>query len=29
MPFAQRKAIKDEIPMVLSEAEPTNFGEEK
>jgi len=29
MPFAQRKAIKGEIPMVLSEAEPTNFGEEK
>lgn len=28
MPFAQRKAIKTEIPMVLSEAEPTNFGEE-
>ena len=28
MPFAQRKAIRDEIPMVLSEAEPTNFGEE-
>lgn len=28
MPYAQRKAIKDEIPMVLSEAEPTNFGEE-
>ncbi|MFK8165433.1 MAG: ExbD/TolR family protein [Lewinella sp.] len=29
MPYAQRKAIKTEIPMVLSEAEPTNFGEEK
>ncbi len=28
MPFARRKAIRDEIPMVLSEAEPTNFGEE-
>ncbi|WP_116125933.1 ExbD/TolR family protein [Lewinella sp. IMCC34183] len=28
MPFAQRKAIRDDIPMVLSEAEPTNFGEE-
>ena len=28
MPFAQRKAIRSEIPMVLSEAEPTNFGEE-
>jgi biopolymer transport protein ExbD len=29
MPIAQRKAIKDEIPFVISEAEPTNFGEEK
>jgi biopolymer transport protein ExbD len=29
MTYAQRKAIKSEIPMVLSEAEPTNFGEEK
>ena len=29
MPFAQRKAIRAEIPMVLSEAEPTNFGEEQ
>jgi len=29
LPLAQRKAIKDEIPMVLSEAEPTNFGEEQ
>lgn len=28
MPFAYRKAIKDEIPFVLSEAEPTAFGEE-
>ena len=28
MPLAERKAIKKEIPMVLSEAEPTNFGEE-
>ncbi|MEM9528008.1 MAG: biopolymer transporter ExbD [Bacteroidota bacterium] len=28
MPFAQRKAIRNEIPMVLSEAEPSNFGEE-
>ena len=27
--LAWRKSIKDEIPMVLSEAEPTNFGEEK
>lgn len=29
MPIAQQKAIKDEIPFVISEAEPTNFGEEK
>lgn len=29
MEFAKRKAIKTEIPMVLSEAEPTNFGEEQ
>ncbi|MEM9928734.1 MAG: biopolymer transporter ExbD [Bacteroidota bacterium] len=29
MPYAQRKAIKTEIPMVLSEAEPTSFGEEQ
>lgn len=28
MSYAQRKAIKTEIPMVLSEAEPTAFGEE-
>ncbi len=28
MPFAQRKAIRDEIPFVISEAEPTAFGEE-
>lgn len=28
MPFAQRKAIRNEIPFVISEAEPTNFGEE-
>ncbi|MEZ5039149.1 MAG: biopolymer transporter ExbD [Saprospiraceae bacterium] len=28
LPIAYRKAIKDEIPFVLSEAEPTNFGEE-
>ncbi len=28
MPLAYRKAIKEEIPMVLSEAEPTSFGEE-
>lgn len=29
MPTAKQKAIKDEIPFVISEAEPTNFGEEK
>lgn len=28
MPYAYRKAIREEIPFVLSEAEPTNFGEE-
>ncbi|MEN0006607.1 MAG: biopolymer transporter ExbD [Bacteroidota bacterium] len=28
LPRAYRKAIKEEIPFVLSEAEPTNFGEE-
>ncbi|MCB0684911.1 MAG: biopolymer transporter ExbD [Saprospiraceae bacterium] len=28
LPIAYKKAIKDKIPMVLSEAEPTNFGEE-
>lgn len=28
MPYAMKKAIRDEIPMVLSEAEPTSFGEE-
>jgi len=28
MPFAYKKAIRDEIPFVLSEAEPTAFGEE-
>ncbi|NET31913.1 MAG: biopolymer transporter ExbD [Cyanothece sp. SIO1E1] len=28
LPLAYRKAIKEEIPFVLSEAEPTNFGEE-
>ncbi|MDX1940648.1 MAG: biopolymer transporter ExbD [Saprospiraceae bacterium] len=28
LPIAYQKAIKDEIPMVLSEAEPTAFGEE-
>jgi len=27
MPFSERKAIKTAIPMVLSEAEPTNFGD--
>jgi len=29
LPLAYRKAIKSEIPFVLSEAEPTNFGEEE
>ena len=28
LPFAYRKAIKERIPMILSEAEPTAFGEE-
>lgn len=28
MPFSQRKAIRDEIPFVISEAEPTSFGDE-
>jgi biopolymer transport protein ExbD len=28
MPFAYKKAIREEIPMVLSEAEPTAFGDE-
>ncbi len=28
LPRAYKKAIKEKIPMVLSEAEPTNFGEE-
>ena len=28
LPFAQRKEIKGRIPFVLSEAEPTSFGEE-
>ncbi len=28
LPFEVRKAIKSKIPMVLSEAEPTSFGEE-
>lgn len=28
LPVAYRKAIKEKIPFVLSEAEPTNFGEE-
>jgi biopolymer transport protein ExbD len=28
MPLSMRKAIREEIPMVLSEAEPTAFGEE-
>jgi biopolymer transport protein ExbD len=29
LPTAYKRAIKDKIPMVLSEAEPTSFGEEK
>lgn len=29
LPTAYRKAIKAEIPFVLSEAEPTNFGDEE
>jgi biopolymer transport protein ExbD len=28
LPFAYRKAIRDKIPLVISEAEPTSFGEE-
>jgi hypothetical protein len=28
MPLAKKKAIRDEIPFVISEAEPTSFGEE-
>jgi len=28
MPLSMRKSIREEIPMVLSEAEPTAFGEE-
>lgn len=28
LPLAWRKDIRDEIPFVISEAEPTNFGEE-
>jgi len=28
LPIAYRRAIKEKIPMVLSEAEPTSFGEE-
>jgi len=28
MPFAYKKSIREEIPFVLSEAEPTAFGEE-
>ncbi len=28
LPTAYKRAIKDKIPMVLSEAEPTSFGEE-
>lgn len=29
LPIAYRRAIKEEIPFVLSEAEPTNFGAEE
>lgn len=29
MPTSMRRAIQDEVPLVLSEAEPTSFGEEK
>jgi biopolymer transport protein ExbD len=29
MPLAKQKAIKEEIPFVISEAEPTSFGDEK
>lgn len=29
MPIAQRKSIRDEIPFVISEAEPTSFGAEE
>lgn len=28
MPLSMRKAIQEEIPLVLSEAEPTSFGDE-
>jgi len=28
MPLSMRKSIREEVPMILSEAEPTNFGEE-
>lgn len=28
LPFAYKKAIRDDIPFVLSEAEPTAYGEE-
>lgn len=28
LPTAWKKAVRDEIPFVISEAEPTNFGEE-
>ncbi len=28
LPISMKRTIKDEIPMILSEAEPTNFGEE-
>ena len=29
LPPSKQKEIKDEIPLILSEAEPTKFGEEK
>lgn len=29
MEFAKRKSIRDEIPFVISEAEPTSFGDEQ
>jgi len=29
MEFAKRKSIRDEIPFIISEAEPTSFGDEQ
>ena len=29
LPLAYRKAVREEIPLIISEAEPTNFGEEQ